>query len=214
MSSLGAKSRLRIFLEFLEPSRYVSDIKNDFNILFWNYFNLKMGLLRKIKYLQTLEICIWLEPSCRSLSKSRNCSPRFDPRFPELLAEFRGGSNSDEQLLLIHALLVKSESITAFVSYRASSQCFRFADPTVDSPSVDDFLLAPANFVFSGEFSPLLSMDVSPFPLCAQPLSLSFSPGIALVPWRPLPLRVAIGLSPSSFPCHGERKKMEGARIW
>jgi hypothetical protein len=134
---------------------------------------LKMGLLRKIKYLQTLEICIWLEPCCRSLSKSRNRFPRFDPQFQELLAEFRGGSESGEQLLSIHALLVKSESIVTFVSSRASSQCFQFADPTVDSPSVDDFLLARANFVFSSEFSPMLSMDVSPFLLYAQPLSPS-----------------------------------------
>jgi hypothetical protein len=37
LSSLGAKSCLKIFLELFEPSRYFSDIKNDFS-LFENKF--------------------------------------------------------------------------------------------------------------------------------------------------------------------------------
>jgi hypothetical protein len=62
---------------------------------------------------------MWLEPSRQTLSKSRNRFPRFDPQFPELLAEVRGGSNSDEQLLPIHMSLAKFESTATFVTLRA-----------------------------------------------------------------------------------------------
>jgi hypothetical protein len=101
-----------------------------------------MGLLRKIKYLQTLAIYIWLEPSRRALSKSRNGFPRFDPQFPRLLAEVQGGSNSGDnsgkQLLSIRASLTKSESTTPFVSLIALSLCFRFAAPTAGSPPISE----------------------------------------------------------------------------
>jgi hypothetical protein len=103
---------------------------------------LKMRLLRKIKYIQILEIYIWSESSPRVVSISRNCFPIFDPQFSELLAEVRYGSNSGdnsgEQLLSICASLAKSEST---VSSIASFWCFRFVDPTSDSPSIDGFLL-------------------------------------------------------------------------
>jgi hypothetical protein len=45
LSSFGAKSCLGIFLEFLEPSRYFLDIKNDFSLFSEITFNFKMGKL-------------------------------------------------------------------------------------------------------------------------------------------------------------------------
>jgi hypothetical protein len=77
-----------MFLEFLEHSRYFSDIKND--LAFSGIILiLKIGLLRKIKFLQTVAIYIYgwnplVEPfpnletvSPDSIHKSRNCSPKF-----------------------------------------------------------------------------------------------------------------------------------------
>jgi hypothetical protein len=48
LSSLGAKSFLVIFLDFLEPSRYFLDIKYDFSH-FLELLILKMNLLQKNK---------------------------------------------------------------------------------------------------------------------------------------------------------------------
>jgi hypothetical protein len=86
--SLGSKSCLEIFLEFLEPLRYFLDIKNDF-ILLWNYFNLKNGIIMKNKISSNpSNIYGWkplIEPfpnpktvSPDSIHKSRNCSPKFE----------------------------------------------------------------------------------------------------------------------------------------
>jgi hypothetical protein len=56
---LGAKSCLGIFLENFKPSRFFSYIKNDFSFC-GIILILKMGLLQKIKYLQTLAIYIYI----------------------------------------------------------------------------------------------------------------------------------------------------------
>jgi hypothetical protein len=140
---MGAKSCLGIFLEYLEPSRYFSDIKNDFS-LFFNYFNFKNGFFWKINYLQTIATYMagTLSLSPFQISKP---FPRFDQQFPELLAEVWGGSNSNdnscEQLLSICVSLAKSKSTTMFSSSRASSRCFPFIDITSGSSSIDGFLL-------------------------------------------------------------------------
>jgi hypothetical protein len=175
-----------------------------------------MGLLRKIKYLQTLAIYIYicLEPSLRALSKSRNCFPIFDTQFPELLAKVRGGSNSndnsDEQLLSIRASLVKSESTIAFVSLRASSRCFRFVDPTSGSLPIDQFLLGSSKlrllrwaiYIVLQVFSSFLSRVTTP-------LSLH-----SLFPTAPLPAHGGNGgPHPSSVGVAAERPPPRG-RGW
>jgi hypothetical protein len=70
-SSLGAKSCLGIFLEF-------SNIKNDFNLFMELFLILKMGQLRKIKYLQTLAINIYgWNPLVESFPNFETVSPVY-----------------------------------------------------------------------------------------------------------------------------------------
>jgi hypothetical protein len=133
-----------------------------------------MRLLWKIKYHKTLAIYIWLKPSNWTLSKSRNCFPSFDPQFPELVTELRGGSNSIEQLLSIRASLAKSKITVVFVSSRSSSQCFQFIDSTSGSTSIDEFLPGSGEFFHccSWRFLRFLLHVRSPpplFPLPAAP---------------------------------------------
>ena len=49
MSLLDAKSCLEIFLQFLEPSRYFSNIKNDFSLFLKMIFNFKNRIIMKNK---------------------------------------------------------------------------------------------------------------------------------------------------------------------
>ena len=87
LSSLGAKSCLGSFLEFLEPSGYFSNIKNDLS-LFWNYFNFKNGFITKNKISSNpSNIYGWNTiaesfPNLETVSQdwihnSRNSSPKF-----------------------------------------------------------------------------------------------------------------------------------------
>jgi hypothetical protein len=71
--------------------------------------------------------------------------PQFRFTVPRIASRSLGASysddNSGEQLVSIHASFVESEDTAAFFSLRASSRCFRFIDPTVSLPPIDDFLL-------------------------------------------------------------------------
>jgi hypothetical protein len=106
-------------------------------------------------------------PPLDSIRNFQNRSPKFG-----------GGSNSSEQLLLIHASSVESEGTTAFVLSRASSRCLRFIDPTEGWSPIDNFVLGSSGVVFSGEPPPLLYLGflrVVRFPVHAgscSPVSL------------------------------------------
>jgi hypothetical protein len=148
-----------------------------------------MRLLWKIKYHKTLAIYIWLKPSNWTLSKSRNCFPSFDPQFPELVTELRGGSNSIEQLLSIRASLAKSKITVVFVSSRSSSQCFQFIDSTSGSRSIDEFLPGSGEGLLLRRVFSLLFMEVSSFSSsCPQPPS-PLPPSRSPLPRRPWPSR-------------------------
>jgi hypothetical protein len=116
LSSLGAKSCLGSFLEFLESSRYFSDIKKRiFQPFLKMNFNFKNRIITKNKISSNpsnIYIYGWnplVEPLSKfetppsdSIRNSRNRSP-----------EFGGGSNSrdnsGEQLLSIRASLKESK---------------------------------------------------------------------------------------------------------
>jgi hypothetical protein len=121
---IGCQILSRNFLDFLEPSEYFSDIKNDFSLFSEIIFNFKIGIITKNKISSNRRICIWIESSRRAVSKFQNPFPGLDPNLPKLLTEGRDGSNSSDnsgkQLLSIHVSLVESEDIVAFVSSRSS----------------------------------------------------------------------------------------------
>jgi hypothetical protein len=95
---------------------------------FRNYFNFKTRFITKNNISSNPSNIYGWNPLVETFPNLKTVSPRFNPQFPELLAEVRDGSssddNSDEQLVSVHALLAKSESTDVFVSSRASSRCF------------------------------------------------------------------------------------------
>jgi hypothetical protein len=125
-----------------------------------------------------------MESSRRALSKIRNPILRFDPKFSELLAEVRNCSNSSKQLLSICASSTESEGTAVFISLRASSQCFRFIDPTDGSSPISEFVL---DF---GELRLLRWASTIVAPRLSLPVSAGSSSPFPLSPWqrRPFPL--------------------------
>jgi hypothetical protein len=219
---IGCQIISRNFPRILEPSRYFRTL-NTISAFSWNYFNFKKWFTTKNKISSNpSNIYIWLEPSRLALSKSQNRFPRFDPQFPELLAEARGGFNLDDQLLSIHASLAKSESTAAFVSSRASSWCFEFIDPTSGSSSIDGFLLGPGDDLLLRELPPLFfvvflrfSTCVATPPLSAAPHPLALCSPLFPSP-RPPPARrpsaPPAAAIPSPCPYHGCEKRSGGNR--
>jgi hypothetical protein len=180
----------------LEPSTHFSDIKNDFSFFSRIILILKIGLLRKLKYLQTLAIHIWLEHlvepfpnpgtvSSVSIHNSRNCSSKFGavptPETTPASNYFQSVRRCRNPRVSLHL----SRRELRLVAFDSSIR------PSVRHQSMI-FFSAPANSVFSCEPPSIVVHKVSPFfvPIRAtpfSPLSLSLHGGGAPSPSFPAP---------------------------
>jgi hypothetical protein len=94
LSLLNAKSCLESFLQFLEPSRYFSDIKNDFSLFLKIIFNFKNRISTKNKIFSNPSNIYGWNPLIDPFPKFKTTPSDSIRNFRNRLPKFEGGSNS------------------------------------------------------------------------------------------------------------------------
>jgi hypothetical protein len=89
LNNIGCKFLLA-YLHYLFSYQY--------NTHLYIMFPLQRTGTHLVKYIKTIVIYIWLEPSRRAFSKSQNCFPRFDPQFPKIARRSSGRYQLRRQL--------------------------------------------------------------------------------------------------------------------